>query len=89
MKYERGQFGERWILEESDVDGGVYATNSESCGPTSDQWLRAHDCVNALDGLDPEAVQKIAAWWRDAALHSRQDRVLEKLLNQLIGANDE
>ena len=54
-------------------------------------FARAVACVNALDGLNPEAVKKIAEWWRrvrDKMAHPSELATLNAFLDQLIGADD-
>ena len=88
MKYEKGQFGEPWGIL------GGWAVSNTNGGAKQLEAERAVACVNALDGLDPNAVSKIADWWR-ANQHTRAE--LERavgpcfpveLLDELIGVND-
>ena len=94
MKYERGQFGERWhadtvrglLIDEYGNHIADWLTNLSD--PTSPQ--RAVACVNALDGLDPDVVPELAAWWTKQQFMSnwQPHPELTRLLDKLIGADD-
>lgn len=87
MKYEQGQFGELFSLDDK---GRIRTCHGKF--PTYEERERLMHCANAMECLDPEAVAKIAEWrkrTRDKSRHPSELATLEAFLDQLIGAKDE
>ena len=90
MKYEQGQFGELFSLDDK---GRIRTCHGKF--PTYEERERLMHCANAMECLCPEAVAKIAEWWRGWAKYlaetPRPDSFPPGLgdhLDQLIGADD-